>query len=152
MERFNFAISCYTLKTPCILNTLPVYPFTTYDRKTAFNTRIVNWKGMTAGLTWYYETETKNTYPKIAGLSWSDIYATYWQKFYHYIDKGKLFTLKMKLKPGMLSQFFAVINTATSEGFRPTYQIEIDGIKNYFFLQKITSDGEVAECELILKQ
>jgi hypothetical protein len=123
-----------------------------YKRAANFNTRIVHWDGATAAFNFYYETETKADYPKISGISFTDIYSDYLQKFYHYIDKGKLFTVKMKVKPGMLTEFLTVVNTATSEAFRPTYKINIKGIDNYFFLQKITSDGNECELELVLKQ
>jgi hypothetical protein len=118
-----------------------------FNRATNFNTRIVEWKGLTAGFTWEYESETKTDYPRIEILDFDTIYTSYWQKLFHYIDKGKLRTVKIKVTPMFLAQFFTVINTATSEGFRPTYQIDDD----YYFLQKITTDGVMAELELILK-
>lgn len=124
----------------------------TFRRAAGFNTRLVKWIGMTAtGLPWNYNGVTKTSFPKITGLSFVDIYGSYLQKTYHYIDKGKLITAVMKLKPGMLSQFMTVVNSATSEGFRPTYKLSIDGIDCYFILQEITSDGIKAELQLILK-
>jgi len=144
-------IGAWTLQIPKIWEAVPEYPYNYYKRKVGFNTRLVHWDGLTAGLTWYYETETKNTYPKISAVTWDYLYTNYLMKFYHYIDKGKLLTVKMKVKPTFLTQFFTVINTATSEGFRPTYKITIAGSDNYFFLQKVTSDGITAELELIPK-
>lgn len=144
---FNQTIAQYTTPVPRIWNVVPEYPYIIFDRKTGFNTRIVHWDGLTAGFTWYYEGDTKTQYPKISGLDWSTIYSSYWQKLFHYIDKGKLFTVRMKVKPMFLTQFFTVINSATSEGFRPTYRINND----YYFLQQITTDGSIAECELIIK-
>lgn len=143
----NQTIGQYTTPVPRIWNTIPEYPYLIYDRKVGFNTRIVEWKGLAAGFTWYYEGDTKTQYPKISSLDWSTIYSSYWQKLFHYIDKGKLFTVRMKVKPMFLTQFFTVINSATSEGFRPTYRINDD----YYFLQQITTDGSIAECELIIK-
>ena len=137
--------------TPRIFSDMPADPFNMFDRKTGFNTRIVEWKGLTAGFEWNFDGDTKTTYPKIQGLDFDDIYKDYWVKHYHYIDKGKLLLLKIKLKPGMLAQFLTVVNTATSEGFRATYKITKDGIENYCILQSITSDGTEAELELILK-
>lgn len=172
-------LTAYTVQIPKIWEEVPEFPFLTYNRKVGFNTRLVHWDGMTAGLTWYYQTETKTTYPKISAVSWDTLYTSYLMKFYHYIDKGKLFTVKMDITKGVLepideslgvpvgtpagraqimtmpsfiTQFFTVVNTAANEGFRPTYKITINGIDNYFFLQRITTDGEVAELELILKQ
>jgi hypothetical protein len=142
----------YNVQFPRIFNELPIYPFIMFDRKTGFNTRLVEWKGLTAGLSWNYNGTIKTSYPKIQPLDWNYIYSAYWMKFMHYIDKGKLLTVKMKVKPGILGQFFTVIDTAENEGFRPTYKIRIKGVDNYFFMQKITSDGLKAECEFILKQ
>ncbi len=144
---YNYTIWEYTTKVPSILTEPSGAALTIFDRKAGFNTRIVEWKGLTAGFTWYYETETKTTYPKIQGLDWTSLYTSYWQKLFHYIDKGKLRTVRIKATVVFLSQFFTVINTATSEGFRPTYQIDDD----YYFLQKMTTDGIIAELELILK-
>jgi hypothetical protein len=148
----NYTTGDYSTNVPRIWAEEPILPYNIFKRKVGFNTRIVEWKGLTSGFTWYYETYTQTNYPKIAGLDFSTIYTDYWQKLFHYIDKGKILTLKIKISPIFLSQFFTVINTATSEGFRPTYSITINGIKNYFFIQKITSDGYVAECEMVLKQ
>lgn len=122
-----------------------------FNRKVGFNTRIFEWKGLTSGFTWYYGTETKTQYPKAEPLDFATLYSSYWIKLFHYIDKGKLFTVKRLIKPGYLTQFLTVIDDATREAFRPTYCIEISGAKHYFFLQKITSDGQTAEIELILK-
>jgi hypothetical protein len=142
----NYAIDNIT-DVPRIWNTEPVYPYNIFDRISGFNTRIVEWKGMTAGFTWNFETESKSTYPKIDGLDFATIYTTYWQKLLHYIDKGKLLPVKIKINPIYLSQFITVIATAESEGFRPTYKINND----QFILQKNTTDGNIAELELILK-
>jgi hypothetical protein len=148
----NWTISLFAVLTPRIWNEVIDLPPIVFERKVGFNTRIVEWKGLTAGFTWYFEGDTKNTYPKIQGLDWSALFTSYWMKTFHYIDKGKLFTVRMKVKAGFLTQFFTVVNASASEGFRPTYQITINGIKNYFFLQKVTSDGNIAELEMVLRQ
>lgn len=148
---YNQSLSNTSTLVPRIWNTEPISPFIMFDRKVGFNTRIVSWKGLTAGFTWYYNGVAKTTYPKIEGLDFNAIYSSYWQKTFHYIDKGKLYIVRMKILPTFLTQFLTVISTATSEGFRPTYKVTIKGIDNYFILQKITSDGETAELELILK-
>jgi hypothetical protein len=148
---YNQTLGNYTLTMPRIWKEIPAIPFNMYDRKVGFNTRLVEWKGLTSGLTWYYDADTLTQYPKIEGLDFATLYTSYWQKFYHYIDKGKLYTVKIKLNPLYLAQFHTVIADAESEGFRPTYSITINSIKNYFFLQKITTDGEKADIELILK-
>lgn len=142
-----YPISSGTVNLPRIFETFPVDPYIIFDRKTDFNTRLVEWKGLTAGLTWYYESETKTDYPKIAGVTWTYIYENFWLKPLHLIDKGKIYTYRMKIKPSYLNQFFTVVATAGSEGFRPIYQIGDD----YYYLQKVTSDGVTAELEMILK-
>ena len=148
-----FAIGNQTLSLPRIWAEEQVAPYNIFRRKVGFNTRLVQWDGLSTGLTWNYDGVTKtNSYPKIEGLDWTNIYNSYWMKHYHYVNQGKLLTMRMKIDPKTLNQFFTVIATASSEGFRPTYQVTIKGINNYFFLQKITSDGEQAEIELILKQ
>ena len=152
---YNHTIVLYTVNTPRIWAEIIDVPPTVFNRLANFNARIVEWKGLTAGFTWYYETETKTTYPKIQGLDYNDatnpIYANYLMKTFHYIDKGKLFTIRMKIKPGFLTEFLTVIKTATEEAFRPTYKITISGDDHYFFLQKVTSDGYIAELKLVLK-
>jgi hypothetical protein len=60
---------------------VPTLPSGAYDRKVGFNTRIVEWVGLTAGFTWYYETETKNTYPKIQALDFATIYTSNWMNY-----------------------------------------------------------------------
>jgi hypothetical protein len=142
----------YINQVPQIIGEKPEYPYITFDRFSGFNIRIVEWKGLSAGFTWHYEGDTLTDYPKIDGLDWATIYSTYLQKMYHYIDRGKLMTFKLKILPIFLSQFFTVINTAANEGFRPTYKITVKGVDNYFFIQTITTDGELAEIENILKQ
>lgn len=147
---YNAVISEHTTPVPQIFNEMPIPPYE-FDRKTGFNTRIVEWKGLTGGFTWYIDGDEKTTYPKVDGLDFEDIYSSYLMKFFHYIDKGKLIILKIKVKPGFLTQFLTVVNNAEDEGFRPVYRITKDGVDNYCFLQKITSDGDIAELELILK-
>lgn len=146
IEGYNVVISNY-FNTPKILKEEILPGAMVFDRLVNFNTRLVHWAGMTAGFTWYHESTSHATYPKISGLDWVDLYSAYQQKIFHYIDKGKLLIVKMKLKPMMLTQFYTAINASADEGFRPTYQINDD----YYFLQKITTDGISAELELILK-
>jgi hypothetical protein len=129
---------------------LTVFP-TIFNRKVGFNTRIVKWDGLTSG-SWNYDGDAKTTYPQIEAVSWVDLYNSYWMRFFHWIDKGKLFTIRMKDRPGFLNQFISVLNSQSDEGFSPTYQILINVIKNYFAIQKVTSDGQKIECEMFLKQ
>jgi uncharacterized protein (TIGR02145 family) len=149
---YNSVIENYDIEVPRIWAEVPVYPFTAiYNRLTNFNTRLVHWAGLTAGYNWTFEGTTQTSYPKIEGVDWSYIYTEYWQKFFHYMDKGKLFTFKIKTKPGYLTQFMTVVNDATKEGFRPTYKITINDEDHYFFMQKIVGDGDSAQIEMILK-
>jgi uncharacterized protein (TIGR02145 family) len=148
---YNEVINEYTTLVPRIWDEVPVSPYSTYKRKVGFNTRIVHWSGLTESFTWQYESATHTSYPKIEPIDWVDLFTNYWQKFYHYIDKGKLYTIDIKIKPGFLTQFLTVVNDATKEGFRPTYQITIGNVKYNFFLQKITASEFTAQLELILK-
>lgn len=148
----NYTLQDYSIDIPIIWKEVPVSPYTIFERLADFKTRIVEWKGLTGGLSWYFESSSKSTYPKIEALDFSDIYNSYWIKHYHYVDKGKIYTVKIKLTPQFLNQFFTVVDTAANEGFRPTYKITIKGIENYFFLQSMTTDGDIAELELVLKQ
>lgn len=147
----NSMIGEFLTDVPRIWNKVPNYTDLAYDRKVNFNTRIVNWDGLTAGFTWYFDASTKTSYPKISGLDWDDIYTAYWQKIFKRIDKGKLLTLRVKVKPAFLSQFVTKINNVQTENFRPRYKATVKGIENYYRLQKITSDGEIAELELFLE-
>lgn len=135
-----------------IWNVVPISPYMIFDRKVGYNTRLIHWDGLTAGFTWNFEGSSLTTYPKATPIDMAYLYTTYWQKFFHWIDKGKLYTIRMKVRPEFLTQFMTVVASAISEGFRATYCITINGIKNYFFCQKITSDGTIAELELPLKQ
>lgn len=147
----NSMIGEFLTDVPRIWNKVPNYVDLDYDRKVNFNTRIVHWDGLTAGFTWYFDASTKTSYPKISGLDWDDIYLAYWQKIFHKIDKGKLLPLRVRIKPAFLSQFVTKINNVQAENFRPKYKATINGIENYYRLQKITSDGELAELELFLE-
>jgi hypothetical protein len=144
------AIAQFTTLLPRIYEELPVSPYTTFNRKIGYNTRIAQWKGLTVGLSWNFNGATKTTYPKIENIDFSDIYINYLMKFFHYIDKGKILTVRMKINPLFIQQFYTVISTAADEGFRPTYKITQNGSDNYYFLQKLTTDGQSAELELIL--
>jgi hypothetical protein len=149
---YSYILNYYVAPiVPQIIGEKPEYPYVTFNRMTNFNTRIVKWKGLTSAFTWHYEADTKTQYPKIEGLDWTALYSEFLQKMYHYIDKGRIVTVRIKSDPLFLTQFFTVINTAASEGFRPTFKLTIEGSDNYFFLQKITTDGDVAELELVLK-
>jgi hypothetical protein len=148
---YNQVLNEYTVRVPRIFNAVPVSPYIIYDRKVGFNTRIVHWAGLTSGLTWYYETTAKTSYPKIEPIDWVDVYNNYWQKLFHWIDRGKLYTLRMKIKPGYLTQFLTVIDNADKEAYKPIYQCEFNGVKHNFRLQKITSDGYIAELELFIE-
>jgi hypothetical protein len=137
-------------KVPRIWNSVPQIPYATYDRMVNFVTRLVHWDGLTNGFTWYLDGVAQTAYPKISGLQWLDIYNSYWKKFFHWVDKGKLYTITIKVNPSFLAQFLTVINDSKSEGFRPKYKISINGVENLLPLQTITSDGMTAQLECIL--
>jgi hypothetical protein len=147
---YNKVISDGSTLVPRIWSQVPVTPFP-LDRATSFNMRLAHWVGLTGGFTWFYETGARTTYPKIEPLDFADIFSDYWQKFFHYVDKGKIYTVRIKLTPAFINQFQTVVNNHSDEGFAPTYSLNINGITNYFILQKCTTDGELCELELILK-
>jgi uncharacterized protein (TIGR02145 family) len=152
VEGYNLTLVDYTKQVPRIWADLITFSPIDFNRKVNFNTRIVHWDGYIAcDQSWFFDSVEKTSYPKISGLSWGYLFSTYWQKIYHKIDKGKLYLLRIKVKPGFLTQFMTVIADAEKEGFRTKYLIEIDGVENYFRLQKVTSDGYSAELELILE-
>lgn len=152
VEGYNLILVDYTKQVPRLWDHLISYSEIDFKRKVNFNTRIVHWDGYVAcSQSWVYTSGTKNYYPKISGISWPYVYSQWWQKIFHKIDKGKLYPVKIKVKPGLLTQFMTVINDVNAENYRPIYKIEIDGVDNYFRLQRITSDGEIAEIELILE-
>jgi uncharacterized protein (TIGR02145 family) len=152
VEGYNLTLIDYTKQVPRIWDHLITFSEIDFNRKVNFNTRIVHWDSNTAcSQSWYFDSVEQTSYPKISGVSWGYIYSQFWQKIFHKIDKGKLYSVKMKVKPGLLTQFMTVIDDVDAENFRPLYKINIDGVDNYFRLQRITSDGEVAEIELILE-
>jgi len=120
------------------------------DRLKELN-KIVDSAPLTSVFTWYFDSVAKTSHPKISGLDFADIYATCWQQTFHYIDKGKLFTLKMKSKPAFLSSFVTKLDTPENEGFRTLYKATIKNVEILFAIQKITSDGEMSEIECIIK-
>ena len=148
----NYTLANYTVDVPIIWKELPMSPYTIFERLADFKTRIVEWKGLTAGFNWYFNSSLKTTYPKVDALDFTAIYSAYWIKHWHYVDKGKIYTVRIKLTPQFLNQFFTVVDTAENEGFRPVYKVTIKGIDNYFFLQNIVTDGISAELELVLKK
>jgi hypothetical protein len=115
---------------------------------------LLDWVGLTANPegSWDYVGAAQATYPKVTQLDMSDLYASYFIKSFHWIDKGKIITIECKLPQTMLMYFTQVMNTAASEGFRPTYKFMIEDKYYYGIINRVTTNGEISEMELILKQ
>lgn len=129
-------------------NYAELYPV---KRPVNYTPRIFTWEGLTAGANWYYNTVLKTTYPKMGIIDFSTLYDLHYLKTIHYIDKCKSARVKIRTTPLMLMQFMGVIAASESEGFRAKYMI-FDGKEyHYLILQGITTNGEIAEGNLILK-
>lgn len=132
-------------------------PYPPYRAK-QWNPRILEWKGMvalTTGSFDYYDdiedTSAANytTFPSAETPDMSDIYDEYWLKDYRRIDENKIVTAVLKIKPYQIIPFTTVVGTATNEGFRAKYKLNIEGIDMYFYMTKITTDGDRVKCEFM---
>ena len=132
-------------------------------RPIGFMPRLVYWNGLTAGFTWYYDGDTKTTYPKVHCPDWStspNPYFTYYMDTIRYLQYGKILTLVMSPPPEFMSQFLGVVNTegessvtdaSEKEAFRAIYQAKIEGVYVQMFLNRIIFDGVRAQCEFLIK-
>jgi hypothetical protein len=101
--------------------------------------------------TWSYNGTSKSTTPRCTQIDMNDVFPLCFAKTIHWIDRGKLLTVEAKLPFNILSQFSRVLNTAADEGFRPTYQLLVDGQYLYGIINKITTNGNISEIELLIK-
>lgn len=121
-------------------------------REVPINHKIATWDGMTTtGLTsWIYEDVTKTTYPKISAIDFGTIYATYFAKTFHLIDKGKIVTLNGLTDPLFVAQLNTVINDSTKEGFRPLFKFLYQNEYHYGILNRYSLNGSNCKYELTL--
>ena len=129
-------------------------------RPKAWLTRIFEWKGLvnlTTGSFDYFEdiedgTPTNyTTFPSVVTPDMSDMYDDYWLKDFRRIDKNKLAIVVLNLTPREIIPFSTVVGTAANEGFRATYKLNIEGIDMYFYMTRITTDGDRVKCEFMQK-
>lgn len=122
------------------------------QRPSTFNVKIGEWKGLNdAGLNdWDYESSTKTTWPEIAPIDFSTIYATYFAKTFHYIDKGKIVTLEGEADKLFIQELNTVLNSSSNEGFRPIFKFYYQNEYHYGLLNNYKTNGDRAIYELIL--
>jgi hypothetical protein len=118
----------------------------------SFAPRLGSWAGLTAGLSWYFDTTLKTTYPKMTALDYATLYTSYFLKTLHYIETGKMLECNVKARSDFINSLITVIGSITTLGWRTRYKVEIDGIPYYFILSRVVTDGQTAKLELILKQ
>ena len=113
---------------------------------------LLDWKGLTANPsgTWLFDGVYRTTYPKVVQLNYNDLVNSYFIKTLHRIDGGKIATIETYLPMTLLSQFSRVVNVATDEGFRPIYMFTWEGNDYYGIINKVTTNGDKSEIELIL--
>lgn len=115
---------------------------------------LLDWVGLTANPagSWDYVGAAQATYPKVTQLDMSALYDAYFMKSFHWIDKGKIVTIEARLPQTILTQFQTVVNTASSEGFRPTYRFKIEDKYYYGVINQVTTNGYMSEIEILIKQ
>ncbi len=118
----------------------------------SFAPRLGYWEGLTAGLSWYYGTILKTTYPKMSALDYATLYTSYFLKSLHYIDTGRMLECEIVARPDFINSLITVIGSVTTLGWKVKYKVTINGIPYYFILNRVVTDGQTAKLELILKQ
>lgn len=120
-------------------------------RAVGFIPRIFYWEGLTAGISFDIEETTYNTYPKVTPVDFEDLYTNYWLTTIHRLDKNIIVTVKIKMPQQVINQLMTVISDSSAEGFRPKYKLMIRGQYVYGYLNKLTTDGDISECEFTIK-
>ncbi|MCK4828946.1 hypothetical protein KA005_75180, partial [bacterium] len=122
--------------------------------------RIFEWKGMvaltTGSFNWYEDIEDTSgvsfsTFPSMETSDMSDVFDAYWLEDFRRIDRNKLATTTLKIKPYEFIPFTTVVGTAPDEGFRAKYLLNINGQDMYYIVTRITTDGDRVKCELMQK-
>ena len=120
-------------------------------RAVGWEPRLVHWEGLTAGISFDIEGTTYNTYPKVTPVDFDDLYTNYWLTTIHQLDKNIIVTVKIKMPQQVINQLMTVMSDSSAEGFRPKYKLMIRGQYVYGYLNKLTTDGDISECEFIIK-
>jgi hypothetical protein len=142
------------VKVGIIPSSSPEYSCPRVRNPSDWKSRIFKWEGMAAnpGINWSYGSTSYSTYPKVSQLDFDDIYNLYWQKTIHWIDKGKLATVYIRLPQFLLNQLMTVVNDSAKEGFRAKYKFTVKGETAYGILNNIETDGIKAKCEFLIRK
>jgi len=125
-------------------------PYPEY-RASGWTPRLVTWEGLTAGISFDIDGDTYNTYPKILAIDFNDLYDNYWITSIHRLDKNVILTIRIRLPQATINQLRTVIDDSAKEGFRTRYKLLISNQYVYGYLNKVTTDGDISECEFIIK-
>lgn len=122
--------------------------------------RLFEWKGMialtTGSFNWHEEIEDSTgtaytTFPSVETPDMSDVFDAYWLKDFRRIDRNKLVTPVLKIKPYEFIPFTTVVGTPANEGFRAKYKLNINGQDMFYIISRITMDGDRVKCEFMQK-
>jgi len=120
--------------------------------------RLLKWGGtvaLTSGSFDLYEnkqyaTATNYTnFPEATTPDMSDIYNAYMTQRYRIIDKSKVLTARIYIRPGEISKLLT--GGAANEGFRGLYKLNVFGQEALYYLTKVETNGLVAKCEFVQK-
>lgn len=120
-------------------------------RSNSFMPRLLQWYGMTAGLTFKFNgTAYSNTYPKCATPLFTELYSEFFTSTIRQINIGKLIKLTRLITPDELNEFITEVADESKEGFRSMYRVQIKGEYVLLMLNNIVTDGYKAECEYVI--
>ena len=120
------------------------------ERIESCNIKIGKWEGLQSGTGWTFAGTSKTQYPLMTDVDIEDIYSDYFQKFFHFIDSGKIVTLSGPVRLTDLMEFSTVLNDSEQEGFRTLYKFQYQGEYHLGILNKYTTDGITAKYELLI--
>jgi hypothetical protein len=119
-------------------------------RSNKFKPRLLQWYGLTSGASFTFNGTPYTTYPKAETPDKAELYEEFFYKTIRRINAGKLVTLTQLVSPSELNEFITVVSNEANEGFRKIYRAEIEGQTCHLMLNKITTNGNKAECEYII--
>lgn len=147
-----YLISNYTVPVPRLWKEWDKSKyFTAQEKLTSYLPRLVEWKGYTTAITWYFEGVAKSYIPKVEAIDFEDQYQAYYLKTFYRINLGRILKVEIVSDVAELSEFVTVLADDESEGFRITYMATIDGVALFYVLNKITHNGTRAKLELTQK-
>lgn len=122
--------------------------------------RLFEWKGMvaltTGSFNWHSDIEDVSgtlytTFPSVETPDMSDLFDAHWLEDFRRIDRNKLVTPVLIIKPYEFIPFTTVVGTAANEGFRAKYKLNINGQDMFYIISRITMDGDRVKCEFMQK-